>query len=79
MARSPSYLPNHSRGSNPEREEKPTRGYGGSLRDDPSWPVYFATIYGWQFHPGTTRDGYRTLTLEEAAEIADAMVIMQWQ
>lgn len=42
-----------------------------------AWDIYFATLVGWQFHPGSRRDGSVPLTVPECAEIADLMLAVR--
>ena len=39
-----------------------------------SFDLYFATIVGWQYHPGAGKLGHTPLTLAECAELALKMV-----
>jgi hypothetical protein len=40
-----------------------------------AWDMYFASIYGWSLHPGRTRDKATPLSIEEAADLADKMLM----
>lgn len=40
-----------------------------------AWNLYFATIIGWQFHPGQTRDGSARLSVNQAASLADECLV----
>lgn len=35
------------------------------------WITMFQSIYGWQFHPGKSRDGTPVLTMEDCGKLAD--------
>lgn len=39
--------------------------------------IYFASIVGFQFHPGAARQGHEPLTLRECAEIAAQCVVLR--
>lgn len=38
------------------------------------WDIFFQGIVGWQQHPGYARNNVEPLTLEECAELTDAMI-----
>lgn len=38
------------------------------------WTFYFATIAGWQYHPGAGTKEHKQLTLAECSAIADEML-----
>lgn len=37
------------------------------------WDIYFSGLVGWSLHPGYLRDGARSMTLDECADLADKM------
>lgn len=43
------------------------------------WDIYYSGIVGWQFHPGTHKDGCEPLTLEECALFVDEMMRVRRQ
>lgn len=37
------------------------------------WDLYFATLAGWTFHPGYSREGTERPTMQDCKDIADIM------
>lgn len=41
------------------------------------WDLYFSGLVGWALHPGYMKDGRRTMSLEQCADLADEMMIVR--
>ena len=39
-----------------------------------AWDIYFGGIMSINYHPGTTKENAKRLSIEECAQIADAML-----
>lgn len=75
-----SSLPNLSRvddsgtvGRSPREYELVSR----YARQHPSFPIYFASIYAMQFHPGAGTRGHRPLSAAECARKAIDCVLLE--
>lgn len=42
--------------------------------DQAVWDAFFSGVVGWQLHPGYSRENVEPMTLEECAELANAMM-----
>lgn len=75
-----SSLPNLSRMADSGTVGSPTREYelvSRYARQHPSFPLYFASIYAMQFHPGAGTKGHRALSPQECAQKAIECVLLE--
>lgn len=73
-------LPNLSRKADSGTVGSPTREYelvSKYARQHPSFPIYFASIYAMQFHPGAGTRGHRPLSAAECARKAIDCVLLE--
>lgn len=43
------------------------------------WDIFFSGVVGWQLHPGYGRENVEPMTLEECAELVDAMLKVRYE
>lgn len=44
------------------------------MEDEAVFAMYFSTVAGWQFHPGSGHGEHKLLTLEQSASVALSML-----
>ena len=47
------------------------------MDEQQAWDIYFASLAGWQFHPGYHRDNATRPTLDELARTATHMIMQR--